>query len=172
MNKLLLLAMLSGPAGAAPFQDGAMLDKAVAAFTGRAIGEDGGARTPVDPRLRLAQCPMVSLAWRTAAHDAVTVNCTGPEWRIYVPVRTTPGMIASVAAPAPIAAARVEPVIRRNDPVVIEAGSPGFSITRDGVAMGDAAPGGRLLVRVDGTKAPVQAVAVEAGRATLPGWEE
>ena len=38
--------------------------------------------------------------------------------------------------------------------------------------MGDAAPGGRFLVRVEGAKGPVQATAVAAGRATLPGWGE
>ena len=41
---------------------------------------------------------------------------------------------------------------------------------REGVAMGDAAPGGRFMVKVDATRTPVQAIAVEAGRATLPGW--
>lgn len=64
------------------------------------------------------------------------------------------------------------PVIRRGDPVTIEAGSDGFSITREGVAVGDAAPGARFMVRVDGTPRPVQAVAVDSGRATLPGWSE
>jgi flagella basal body P-ring formation protein FlgA len=56
--------------------------------------------------------------------------------------------------------------------VVIEAGSPGFSISRDGIAMGDAPPGGRFLVKVEDAKGPVQAIAVEAGHATLPGWTE
>ena len=168
----LLLAVT--PAPAATFQDGPALDRAVAAFTGRAIGEDGGARTPVDPRLRLAQCPMVSLSWRTSAHDAVVANCTGPIWRIYVPVRMAAGAIATpVAAPAAMTAPiKAEPVIRRNDPIVIEAGSAGFSISSEGVSMGDAAPGGRFMARVAGGKAPVQVVAVEAGRATLPGWQE
>jgi flagella basal body P-ring formation protein FlgA len=38
--------------------------------------------------------------------------------------------------------------------------------------MGDAAPGARFLVKVEDTRNPVQAVAIEAGRATLPGWAE
>ena len=67
---------------------------------------------------------------------------------------------------------RAEPVIRRGDPVLIEAGSPGFSISREGVAVGDAPPGGRVMIKVDGSNTPVQAVAVEAGRATLPGWTD
>ena len=64
------------------------------------------------------------------------------------------------------------PVIKRGDPVMIEAESNGFSISREGVAMGDAAPGGRFMVKVDDTRSPVQAVAVASGRATLPGWTE
>ena len=38
--------------------------------------------------------------------------------------------------------------------------------------MADAAPGARFLVRVEDGKAPVQATALAAGRATLPGWGE
>lgn len=164
----LLLAL-----GAAAFQDTTALDRAVTAFTGKPIGSEGGARAVVDPRLRLAQCPTVALSWRTDAHDAVVVSCGGPDWRIFVPVAMPPrtAVIARAAA-APPSAAAAEKVIRRGDPLVIEAGSPGFAITREGVAMADAAVGQRLMVRVDGGKMPVQAVALSPGRATLPGWGE
>lgn len=161
---------------AAGFQDIAALDRAVADFTGAPVGRTGGARAPVDARLKLAQCSTVSLAWRTVAQDAVVVRCSGPEWRIFVPVLmpATAAAAPSAAAPAPGRAPMIaqEPVIRRNDPVMIEAGSDGFSITREGVALGDAAPGGRFMVKVDGARGPVQATAVAAGRATLPGWTE
>ena len=154
-------------------QDTETLDRAVAAFTGRPIGAEGGARTTVDTRLRLAQCPTVALSWRTEAHDAVVVACAGPDWRIFVPV-IMPAKIAVIAAPGAAAAPApsLEKVIKRGDPLVIEAGSDSFSITREGVAMADAAAGQRLMVRVADAKAPVQAVAVAAGRATLPGWTE
>ena len=167
----MLTALLAAPLAAAGFQDVAALDRAVADFTEVAIGRVGGARAPVDARLKLATCATVSLAWRTPAHDAVVVRCSGPEWRIFVPVLMPP--TAAVAAPAAAAAvpvASLAPVIRRNDPVTIEAGTGGFSITREGIALGDAAPGARFLVRVDGGKGPVQATALGAGRATLPGW--
>lgn len=165
---MLLAILLAGAA----FQDTAGLDRAVASFTGRPVGAEGGARTTVDARLRLAQCSTVAMSWRTEAHDAVVVTCSGPDWRIFVPV-----VKSSVAAAVPLRAAYVapvkaEPVVRRGDPVVIEAGSDGFSISREGVAMADAAPGARFLVRVADAKAPVQAVAVAGGRATLPGWSE
>lgn len=169
---MIILSLLAGAA----FQDIASLDRAVAAFTARPIGSEGGPRARVDPRLRLAQCPTVALSWRTEAHDAVVVSCSGPDWRIFVPVLSPPRAVTmtptvvSAAAAAPAKAA--PPVIRRGDPVTIEAGSDGFSITREGVAVGDAAPGARFMVRVDGTPRPVQAVAVDTGRATLPGWSE
>lgn len=158
--------------GAVAHQDTAALDRAVAAFTGRPIGEEGGARAVVDPRLRLAACPTVAMSWRTDAHDAVVIACSGPDWRLFVPVRMPAQAVVIARTPAASAAPAAEKIIKRGDPLVIEAGSDGFSITREGVAMADAAQGQRLMVRVDGAKMPVQAVAMGPGRATLPGWGE
>jgi flagella basal body P-ring formation protein FlgA len=174
IRPLLLLTALAPATVAAQvrFQDTAAIDVAVAAFTGHAIGEDGGARTPVDRRLKLAACPLPELDWRGGNQDAVLVRCTAPAWRIYVPVRmppTGPRTVATSSAPT-VTAVKPEPVIRRGDPVTVEAGTAGFSITRDGIAMGDATPGARFMVKVDPAKPPIQAVAIETGRATLPGW--
>lgn len=171
---LILFALAAAaPAGAGDFQSTAMLDVIVEQFTGKPVGELGGARTAVDARLKLAHCAAPQLDWRTDAHDAVVVRCMAPEWRIFVPVNAIaqpkPVAEAPVTAPAPV---KVEPVIRRGDAVTIEAGAPGFSVTRDGVAMSDAAPGGRLTVKIDEKKPPIQAVAIEQGRAKLPGWGE
>lgn len=174
MLRIIPLLLLATPALATGFQDIAGLDRAVMAFTGRPIGAEGGARTPVDPRLRLATCPTVAMSWRTEAHDAVVITCSGPDWRIFVPV-LKPAAAATVRpamAAAAVAPAKAAIVIKRGDPVMIEAGTEGFSISRQGVAMGDAAVGARLMVKVEDARAPVQAVAVEAGRATLPGWLE
>ncbi|GGB23607.1 hypothetical protein GCM10011380_11670 [Sphingomonas metalli] len=171
MTPFLLLAAAVAVPG---FQDIAALDRAVVAFTGKPQGSEGGPRTAIDTRLRLQSCPMVSLSWRTEAHDAVVVACTGPDWRLFVPVvrpANAPVAVAAASPTRPAAAVKAEPVIRRGDPVVIEAGSAGFAITREGVAMGDAAPGARLAIKVEGATQPVQAVAVESGRATLPGWQ-
>lgn len=175
IRPLLILATLAPLAAAAQvrFQDTTAIDVAVAAFTGHAIGEEGGARTAVDTRLKLAACTLPELDWRGTNQDAVVVRCGAPAWRIYVPVRMPPAaMRAAVASPtSPSVTARVEPVIRRGDPVTVEAGTAGFSIMRDGIAMGDAAPGARFMVKVDTAKPPIQAVALETGRATLPGWD-
>ena len=167
----MILAVLA----AAAFQPTATLDRAVASFTGHAIGDEGGARAPVDPRLRLASCPMVALSWRGDARDTVVATCSGPDWRIFVPVRRTIALpvpaAPAMAAPAPVPA-KAPPVIRRGDAVVIEAGDAGFQITREGVATADAAPGARVAVRVDGATTPVQTVAVAGGRVALPGWAQ
>ena len=163
MTPLLLLLAAAG------FQDTRALDAAVAAFTGKPAGEQGGARAAVDARLRLADCPAPDLSWQSERQTAVVVRCAAPAWRIYVPVLAAPAPVRLAAAAAP--AARPEPVVRRGDPVTVEARSAGFSITREGVAMGDAAPGARLLVRVDEKRPPVQAVALEPGRVALPAFQ-
>jgi flagella basal body P-ring formation protein FlgA len=172
---LIGLALLPLPAAAQlRFQDTTAIDVAVAAFTGHRVGEEGGARTAVDTRLKLAACPLPQLDWRGSYQDAVVVRCDAPAWRIYVPVRTPPrpaGAIAGASAPVAVAA-KPEPVIHRGDAVTLEVGGAGFSIVRDGVAMGDAPAGGRVLIKIDPVKPAVQAVAVDAGRATLPGWSQ
>jgi flagella basal body P-ring formation protein FlgA len=170
----LSLALAAAPAAAQDFQSTRLLDAVVAQFTGQPVGAQGGARAPVDQRLKLQPCVAPQLEWRSDARDAVVVRCMAPVWRVFVPVNALPqAKTAAVpsAQPAPVPV-KVPPVIRRGDPITVEAGSPGFSITRDGVAMGDAAPGARLMVKVDEGKPPIQAVALEPGRARLPGWAE
>src|SRR3546814_10421528 len=97
----------------------------------------------------LAQCPTVALSWRTDRHDAVVVACSGPNWRIFVPVHhaapvTVAAANAAVAVAPPV---KQQPVIKRGDPIVVAAGSPGFSISREAIAMGNAAPGARFLAK-------------------------
>ncbi len=169
----LALALLTSPAAAQNFQSTTLIDKAVAEFTGRGIGEVGGPRSEVDTRLKLAVCPMVSLAWRTDTHDAVVVTCPDPQWRIFVPVLTpaTPPTPAVIVGTPAAPAAKPVIVIKRGDPITVVAGSGGFSVSRDGVAMSDAAAGARVLVRVEDGKPPIQAIAVEPGKATIPGVE-
>ena len=171
MFVLLALAAAS-PAAAQDFQSTQMLDAVVQQFTGQQIGQVGGARAAVDKRLKLQSCPAPQLEWRSPAQDAVVIRCMSPVWRIFVPVNAAPKPVAPpiVAAAAAPAAQKVQPVIRRGDLVTVEVGAAGFSITRDGLAMNDAAPGARIAIKVDEKKPPVQAIALEPGRAKLPGW--
>lgn len=145
--------------------DLALLDRAAEIFAGARLGEPGGPIAPIDRRLRLAGCgSSPEFSWRNEARDAIVIRCPDHNgWRIFVNVKAAP-MLAS--APA----AKAEPVIRRGDPVMLVADSQGFSVSADATAMSDAAPGARLQVKVEGAKTPVQAIALAAGKATLPGW--
>lgn len=166
MTPLLLLLAAAG------FQSTAALDAAVAAFTGKPAGSEGGARAAVDARLRLAACAAPDISWQSERQTAVVVRCASPAWRIYVPVIASAVAARPTAMSTTAAPVRAEPVVRRGDPVTVEARASGFAITREGVAMGDAAPGARLLVRVDDKRPPVQAVAVEPGLVTLPAFAQ
>lgn len=173
------LMLAATPAAAQNFQSTLALDTFVAQFTGHQIGQMGGARAAVDTRLKLAACAAPQLEWHTEYKEAVVVRCMAPEWKIFVPVLAPPRPKPVAATPAPAAAApaplvqasppKPEIVIRRGDTVTLEAGGAGFSITREGVAMADAPVGGRVLIKVDDKKPPIQAVAVQAGHARLPG---
>ena len=144
--------------------DLALLDRAAEIFAGARMGEAGGPLAPIDRRLKLGGCgDSPEFSWRSEARDAIVIRCPDPKgWRIFVNVKAAP--VSTVVA------VKAEPVIRRGDPVTLEATRDGFAVSADGVAMGDAAPGARFQVKMEGAKAPVQAIAVEAGKATLPGW--
>jgi flagella basal body P-ring formation protein FlgA len=173
IRPLLSIALIAAatPAAAQNFQSTIMIDKAVAGFAGHAIGETGGARTAVDARLKLTTCPMVSLNWRTDSHDSVVVTCPDPQWRIFVPMLMPASAPPAATAAAPVTAAKLAIVIKRGDPVTVVAGDGAFSVTRDGIATTDAAAGARVLIRVQDGKPPIQAVAVEPGKAMIPGAE-
>ena len=70
---VILLSALAASTGPAAFQSTETLDRLVEQFAGALIGMEGGARAPVDKRLRLAACDAPQLSWRSAAEDAVRV---------------------------------------------------------------------------------------------------
>ncbi len=123
-------------AAAAPFADLGAIDRKVARFTGAAIGEPGGARMPVDRRLRLRSCAAdLYVAWHTARKDTVLVRCTDTGgWRLFVPVQQRPRVQAEAALP----------VIRRGDPLTIMVEGTGFSVSRHGEAL-EAGPAGAWI---------------------------
>lgn len=167
MRSILILALAASATPAFAATDIAALEQRVLDFAGAGIGAEGGPAQPLDRRLHLADCAsQPALAWRSDRKDAIVIRCADAGWRIFVPVRSTPPLPVVRAA----AAVRPEPVIRRGDIIMLSAESAGFSVSGEGVAMADAAPGARFAVRITGARAPVQAIATEAGRATLPGW--
>lgn len=150
-------ALAATPALASTTTDPATIDRQVAAFTGSAIGTQGGARHPVDRRLKLAQCRQVlALAWYGANRDSVLVRCPDPDgWRIFVPVIATPH-----SAPAPAA-----PVVARGEAVAILVRGQGFSLSRQGEAMEQGSVGEWIRIRPAGQKRadPVRAQVLRPG---------
>lgn len=140
-------------ASAAGFADPAEIDQAVARFTGADTGTEGGARLPVDRRLKLARCEApLALEWYGRARDTVLVQCPGG-WRLFVPVAG-----AAVAA-------RGEPVVARGESVSIVVQGKGFTLSRQGEAMEGGAVGDWIRVRPAGTRTdPVRVRVLEPGK--------
>lgn len=149
------LAILS----AAAFADPVAIDRAVEAFTGAPAGVEGGARTPVDRRLRLAACPApLALSWHGTARGNVLVQCpAAPGWRIFVPV------LGAAAAPA------AAPAVVRGDPVTIAVAGAGFSVSQPGEALESGPAGSWIRVRgLAGKAQPMRARVVRAGLVEVP----
>jgi flagella basal body P-ring formation protein FlgA len=159
----MLLPLCDGPAQAqmTGYTDPAMIDRAVANFTGAAPGTPGGARLPADRRLRLAACAApLSVAWHGAARSSVSVECAGPQsWRIFVAVdgASAPGR-AAVAAPA----------VKRGDALTILVRGRGFSVQQQGEAVEAGAVGEWIFVRTARKAEPLRARIERPGLAVIP----
>lgn len=133
---LAALTLASGPAAAQPVMDHAAIDQAVERFTGAAIGAPGGARMPVDRRLRLASCPApLDAQWSGTDRASVLLRCAvGTGWRLYVPV------MRDVAPSA-------QQAISSGEAVAIILSGNGFTLTRQGEALEGGAVGDWIRVR-------------------------
>ena len=125
---------------AAPFADLDAIDRQVAQFTGAGIGQDGGAASAVDRRLRLNPCiSPLALSWRTQQQNTVVVQCSDAGgWRLYVPVNRR----AAMPAQAPAS------VINRGDSVTIAVMGDGCSVSQPGEALESGAVGSWIRVRL------------------------
>ena len=87
LGSLAAAALAATTANAATPMDLSIIDRAVADFTGATIGQPGGAKLPVDRRLRLASCNApLDLQWFGRDQRSVQVACPTAGWRIYVAV--------------------------------------------------------------------------------------
>lgn len=144
----------AAPTLAAGFADPAAIDRAVVEFTGAQIGAPGGARTPVDRRLRLAACSAgLALEWYGRGRDTVLVRC--PEqggWRLFVPLASGG---TEQAGPD---------VVARGEMVTITVRGSGFSLSRQGEALEAGAVGEWIRVRpADKRAEPLRAQVVRPG---------
>ncbi|MGB7408573.1 MAG: flagella basal body P-ring formation protein FlgA [Pontixanthobacter sp.] len=162
-TSLVIAAMISATSLAArssPFTNTVAIDREVARFTGAAIGTNGGARTAVDARLRLASCRApLDLALYGVRRDSVAVRCPDPGgWRIFVP------LIRS-AQSAPIAE---RPIIEKGDHLSVIIEGRGFSVVQTGEAIEDGAVGDWIRVQPPGKGEPIRARADRPGRVVIP----
>lgn len=162
-----LAAALPACAAAQSFENLDNLDRQVAASLGAGIGEPGGARAPIDRRLRLAPCPGPAVVGPPSL-GAVSVSCAARGWRIRVPlVAAAASAERAVARPAP---RRAEPVVRRGDQVAVIVRATNFTVSALGTAEQDGAPGDRIRVRMERRNPPLIGEVTEDGRVALPGF--
>ncbi|WP_375289060.1 flagella basal body P-ring formation protein FlgA [Qipengyuania sp.] len=128
------LLMVAAPAASQNLTPPSHIDALVAAFTGKAIGQPGGARQAVDPRLRLTACDQGATAeWYGSQEQSVKVSCPVPGgWRVFVPV---------------MGSERSQPVISRGDLVQVRVSGAGFSMSTRAEALQTGAVGATISVR-------------------------
>jgi flagellar basal body P-ring formation protein FlgA len=151
-----LLGAAAAPALAAGFADLSAIDQAVTQFTGSPIGTAGGARAPVDRRLKLAQCaPGIALEWYGRDRSTVLVRCPEPGgWRLFVPLAVDAGRQQAAA----------EKIVSRGALVTIVVKGNGFSLTRQGEALDAGAVGDWIRVKPTDLKgAPLRAEVLRNG---------
>ena len=157
----LMSALCAAPAVAQGFEDLGALETRLVAALGAGIGEAGGPSNPIDRRLKLAACPQPAM-FDAPKLGAVTVSCEPLGWRIRVPLARS----ASVT----MAAAKVEPIIRRGDQVEVVAMGGAFTVSTLAVADEDGAPGERIRLRSDRRSSPIFGEVTEDGRVAVTGF--
>lgn len=141
--------------------DPAELDRVVETFTGAVLGQPGGAREPIDRRLRLRVCGTPPQAgWHGAPGQTVVLACPEPGgWRVFVnlvPIGTT------------AARAIREQAVRRGDSITVAATGRGFAIRRSAEALESGAVGDWIAVRTAPGAEPLRARIVQPGLAEIP----
>ena len=141
------------PLSAAVPMDLSIIDRAVADFTGAAQGTPGGAKLPVDRRLRLTACDgALDLSWFGRDNRSVQVVCPSAGWKIYVAVDAASSAPAYGRAQASPSAPSGETLVKRGEGVTILARGSGFTLTRQGEALEAGSLGEWIKIRPVGEK--------------------
>lgn len=160
---LLAATLFASPAIANAPMDAGEIDRAVMEFTGAGIGQPGGARLPVDRRMRLNACGApLQLEWYGANRDSVQVHCPDAGWRIYVAV-------AQNGNGGQFGQGGGEVVVSRGETVAIVIEGGGFSLSRQAVALEEGRIGAWIKVRPaqDSKAEPVRAQVVRPGQVAV-----
>lgn len=160
------LLLLSAPACLAaqpPIADPATLDRVVEQFTGVPVGQPGGAREPVDRRLRLRPCGASPQAiWHGAPGRTVMLTCPeGSGWRIYV------NLLPTSATASAAASAAAQPAVKRGESLTVVVRGQGFAIRRSAEALQGGAVGDWIAVRTGPTSDPIRARLIQPGLAEV-----
>ena len=153
------MLFLTAPAAAqGAYADLTQIDREVAAFTGAPAGSLGGAKQPVDRRLRLARCASrLTLSWHGARRDTVRVECPeGGGWRIFV--ATSGGAQAMTQST----------LVKRGERVTITVRGRGFAVSRAGEAMEGGAEGDWIRVRPADGSQPLRGRILRPGLVEIP----
>ncbi len=159
-------AIAIAPAAAAGFQNLTDLDVAVAAHMGAEIGEPGGARAPVDRRLKLKACPEAP-AVSGPVLGAAVVRCEPVGWSIRVPLKLDAATRSSAASPA--ARVKEDDAVSRGQAVRLTVEGTGFAISRTMIADKNGKIGDMISVRADRMAKPILARVVDIGEVSVPG---
>lgn len=167
-GSIAVIALLAtGPAFAASFQDLAELDVAVAASMGAEIGQPGGARAPIDRRLKLKPCPTAATVSGPVMGAAV-VRCEAVGWAIRVPLllgASQPGSGGNNQS-----AAADTPAVTRGQAVRLTVEGAGFTLSRTMIADATAKVGDMVSVRENRSAKPILAKVTGIGEVTVPGF--
>ncbi len=125
---------------ASSFEDTDHLDRQVAVYLNADIGDAGGARAPIDKKLRLKRCPN-RVRFSETNNSAVMVSCPDLGWRVFVPLWRGQGRAAAQNNRAE------EFAVRRNQPLNLVVRRPSFSISYKVVAQKNGRIGDYIPVR-------------------------
>ncbi|WCT73636.1 flagella basal body P-ring formation protein FlgA [Sphingomonas naphthae] len=169
MRALVLpLLLLAAPAVAAnPFEDLDRLERRLVAALDADIGQPGGPAAPIDRRMKLAACPKPAEI-DPPAMGAVAIRCVATGWRIRVPIQRLAGSVQTASYQPQ---QQAMPVIRRGDPVELQAALPGMTVSSGAIAQEDGGIGARIRVKTDPKNPPIFAEIVDAGIVRVPGFK-
>ena len=162
-----IASLAASPALAGNFQDLGELDVAVAAHMGAGIGEPGGARAPIDRRLKLKACPDVPDVSGPVLGAAV-VRCEQVGWSIRVPLRLD-GQASGGTARQNASNQEESDAVTRGQVVRLSVEGNGFSLARTMIADATGKVGDLISVRADRRSKPILARITGVGEVSVPG---
>ena len=170
LGLVVALSVASAPARAqAGLQDLNQIDVMVAAAMGAEIGQPGGARAPVDRRLKLKACPG-PLEVSGPDMNAAAVRCNAIGWRIRVPLMLTSPTSSVVNVSSRGQQPVAQEAVKRGEPILLTVERPTFTLSRVMVADKDGNVGDVIPVREGPREKPIFVRITEPGKATILGF--